>query len=220
MKVIQIPHALAIPYYKRIHYAKKVPIMLVTFGLYMEKDLVGVLSYGPPARPLNNGYGIFDGKLEMPTFELNRLCLEKNTKNQASFFVSQTLKLMKKPCCLVSYADSNVGHIGFVYQATNWLYTGLTPKRRRFVRRGKALHERTVVGTYGTSSSEGLPDDVDIEEQSGKHRYVYFLGSKKEKKLMKKLLAYPISPYPKGETTSHESGNKIRKIPSFGSMLR
>ena len=220
MKVIQIPNSLAVPWFLRIHYAHKVPIMLYTFGLYEKNNLVGVLSFGPPARPLNLGYGIFKGALEMPTFELNRLVLENNTKNHASFFVSQTFKLMKRPCCLVSYADSNAHHVGYVYQATNWIYTGLTPKRRKFVRRGKVLHERTVVGAYGTSSSEGLPDDVDIEEQEGKHRYVFFLGSKKERKLMKSLLAYPIFPYPKGETLSHESGNKVRKTPSFGARMR
>ena len=41
-----------------------------------------------------------------------------------------------------------------------------------------------------------------------KHRYVYFTG--KSKKKLRKLLKYPVQPYPKGNNTRYVLGEKIQ----------
>ena len=57
--------------------------------------------------------------------ELN-LCLQDNHRNQSSYLISQSLKLLEKLKIVVSYADTSKGHVGYVYQATNFIYTGMS----------------------------------------------------------------------------------------------
>ena len=43
--------------------------------------------------------------------------------------VSKCLKLLPRPMIIVSYSDTRQGHNGYIYQATNWIYTGLPKKQ-------------------------------------------------------------------------------------------
>jgi hypothetical protein len=87
-----------------------------------------------------------------------------------------------------------------VYQATNFIYTGLSsrfldPKvkgleHQHHATYAKGLTNAQVIEKYGA-------ENVYFEERSRKHRYVIFLGSKTERKNMAKALRYPVLPYPK-----------------------
>ena len=50
----------------------------------------------------------------------------------------------------------------------------------------------------------------EIKKGSGKHRYYYFLGDKRHKREMKKMLLerYKILPYPKGENSRYDASYK------------
>jgi hypothetical protein len=66
------------------------------------------------------------------------LIVEDNLpKNSLSFFVSSCLKELhrelKEPLCIISYSDPNAGHHGYIYQATNWLYTGESNPKKKYV---------------------------------------------------------------------------------------
>ncbi|MFA6071633.1 MAG: hypothetical protein WC810_23910, partial [Janthinobacterium sp.] len=136
------------------HYAKRIPSISFAFGLYdSEKILQGVCTFGTPCKLMNDGYCIFNGDLAMQTFELNRLVInETNKKNLLSFFVSRCLELMPKPSCIVSYADIGENHHGYIYQATNWLYTGVTDQTGGYTYYfdGDWQHPRTTVSRFGT----------------------------------------------------------------------
>jgi hypothetical protein len=140
--------------------------------------------------------------------ELNRLCVNQIDKNQTSYFVGQCLKLLPSPLTIVSYADSNQKHCGYIYQATNWIYTGLSSSEKKVFVNGQLKHRRSLNSEFGTSSVEKLKKDrinIEIEEQEGKHRYFMFLGNKKEKVEMKKALKYKILPYPKGDNKNYDA---------------
>ena len=194
------------------HYAKRVPPIELAFGLYADKILQGVCTFGMPARMLNNGYGIFDGKLEIKTYELNRLVINEGLeKNVLSYFVAECLKIIPKPCCIVSYADGNNGHHGYIYQATNWTFTGITASEKVYVdkRKGKILHARTIVEMFGSRELSVLPDWIEVsKEEGGKYRYFQFLGNKRDKKKMNDNLKYEILPYPKGNNQRYDAGFK------------
>lgn len=107
------------------HYAKRMPSISFCFGLYSDK-LEGVCSYGKPASP-NLCESICGVEHKEMVYELNRLVVNDGlAKNTLSYFVSQTLKLLSKKLIIVSFADANQGHQGYIYQATNWIYTGLS----------------------------------------------------------------------------------------------
>lgn len=195
------------------HYAKRIPAIVYSFGLYDEKLLLqGICTFGTPARMLNNGYGCFGGEIQITTYELNRLVINEGLeKNILSFFVAECLKLLPKPVCIVSYADGNNGHHGYIYQATNWIYTGITSSEKIYIntRTNDVLHPRTVVSMFGSREVEKLPDYIEIsKEESGKYRYFQFLGNKTEVKRMKKHLKYEILPYPKGNNNRYDAGYK------------
>jgi hypothetical protein len=69
--------------------------------------------------------------------ELNRLVLKYNKKNEASMLVGKSIKLLPKPKIIISYADISQNHIGYIYQATNFIYTGLSAKRKEWQMTGK-----------------------------------------------------------------------------------
>ena len=110
------------------HYAKRIPHIKYSFGLFCNKNLIGVLTIGnSPSKDLT--HHLLKGKYLNKIQELNRLCINENLdKNVLSYFVSNVFNLLPKPIILVSYADTSQNHNGYIYQATNWIYTGLSYK--------------------------------------------------------------------------------------------
>ena len=215
---------------KHKHYAKRIPLITHAFGLKDKKEnvLIGVVTYAPPARSLNDGYGCFGEENPIQTYELNRLVVEDNLpKNTLSYFVTGSLELLKsihegKPVCVVSYADANNNHHGYIYQATNWIYTGETQPVKVFydTNTKKNVHARTIVAKYGSSADESLPNNITYEyEKGGKFRYFRFLGSKGDVKFMKKILKYKVQDYPKGKNERYDSSHEVAqqvKLDLFG----
>ena len=116
------------------HYAKRMCSISYAFGLYDNKFLVGVCTFGyPPNYNYNNGSCIFNN-FKCLSLDLNRLVINEGLHNNAlSFFVSKCLKKLPKPSCVVSYADQNNGHNGYIYQATNFIYSGLSTPKYKYV---------------------------------------------------------------------------------------
>ena len=181
------------------HYALRIPQIMHAFGLVRGSELLGVVTYGIPA---NCSFS----NLEYPILELNRLVLLHNRKNEASFLIANSLRQIPTPHVVVSYADTAMGHIGCIYQATNWIYTGESASRDKFKVFGDVKHSKTIFEKYGTNSLGALRAsgvEIEAEKMPPKHRYFYPLPtSKKQKKQMTAWIdeKYGIKPYPKGDT--------------------
>lgn len=202
------------------HYAKRIPSISYAFGLYKRSILIGVCSFGRPMSP-SLTKGAFNGLYQETFLELNRLVInEGEKKNTLSFFVAQSLKFLPKPHVVVSYADTSMGHHGYIYQATNWIYTGLSAKRPDYKIKGLNLHSASITDSLGrTDKKEGIKqvellrekygDDFYMEDRPRKHRYFYFIGNKKQRKEMRSNLAYKIEPYPKGDNARYKSNYNV-----------
>lgn len=182
------------------HYMKRMPLIVYAFGLYEENKLIGVISYGPPASP-HLCRGVCGEEHALDVLELNRLCLERNEKNLASILVARSMKLLPPPKIIISYADTNIGHVGYVYQATNFIYTGLSAKRK------------DPVG-FSTSGGENSKHSrghwgKDLVDRPRKHRYVNFVGDRRQKRYLRKKLNYKAEPYPKGESKNYDAGGSV-----------
>ena len=184
-EVVQIPYEATKDWILNIHYAKRMPSISYAYGLYRYDEMVGMVSYGSPASPWLCK-GICGEEHKSDVIELNRLVLRDNLPNEASFLVSKSLKLLPKPKVVVSYADTAQDHAGIIYQATNFLFTGTTKPRT------------DMAGKDGKHSRHHLGDKTNRINRSAKHRYVYFIGTKKEKKILRSALRYDIKDqYPK-----------------------
>jgi hypothetical protein len=211
VQVIQIQPKETYQWLLEKHYAKRIPQIMHAFGLYVDGVLKGVVTYGIPASPALC-MGICGKEYSDKVLELNRLCLMENNKNESSFLVSNSIKLLPKPTIVVSYADTSQGHVGYVYQATNFLYTGLSANRVDWTIKGmEHKHSKTISdGMTLESIKEKYGDDFYYTERSRKHRYILFHGSKTDKKIMRKLLKYNIEPYPKGDSQKYDAGGNIQ----------
>jgi hypothetical protein len=210
MKVLPIKNEESYAWLLEKHYAKRIPQIMHAFGLYENNILIGVVTYGIPASP-SLCMGICGKEYFDKVLELNRVCLLDNYKNQASYLVANSIKLLPKPSIIVSYADSAQGHIGYVYQATNFIYTGLSANRVDWTVKGlEHKHSKTISdGMTLESIKEKYGDDFYYTERSRKHRYIYFHGSKTDKKVMRSLLKYSVEQYPKGESQRYNSGGSV-----------
>tara|TARA_R100000664_G_scaffold32843_1_gene48497 strand:+ start:498 stop:1187 length:690 start_codon:yes stop_codon:yes gene_type:complete len=181
------------------HYAKRIPSISYAFGIFNGKALIGICTFGsPPSNALC--VGVCGKKFKSHVMELNRLCVnDSKDKNVTSYFLSSCLKMIPKPKIIVSYADTSKNHHGYIYQATNWIYTGLSAKRtERFDKNNPNKHSKTVTQTMNYK-------ELSIRERPQKHRYIYFLGSKKQKRIYNKSLNYQIKNYPKGKNKNYDA---------------
>ena len=192
----------------KYHYSGRVPGIKYCWGLKERGKLVGCVLYSIPASyTLCNG--VCGPEYRGYVLELSRLVINTKAKNAASFLIGGSLHLLPD-AIVVSYADCNahVGHVGYVYQATNWLYTGqgnaepiwidpFTGNVVSYTRR----HIDVKAKTLGLDWTELIK-----KKTVGKHRYVTFAGGKQFKRNARKVLRYKVLPYPKGETQRHASG--------------
>ena len=180
------------------HYLHRKAPCSNAFGLFRKSQIVGVVVYGTPSSaPLRRGVAGEDFAKEV--VELTRLwCCDEAPRNSESFLVGNTIKMAGKPI-IVSYADASVGHIGYVYQATNWLYTGLSAKRTNWTVEGVDLHCQTIADKYSSAElKEIYGSKFTLVPRPRKHRYVFINAKGRDKKKIMSCLKYPILPYPKG----------------------
>ena len=202
--VLAIPFSATHTWLKNKHYAKRIPSIVHAYGVFVDGIMQGVITYGIPASP-SLTMGVCGYEYKHQVVELNRLAmLEDHDKNLASYFVSKTLKMLPKPLIVVSYADTSMGHVGYIYQATNFLYTGLSAQRTEWREVGVNTHSRSVVRNH--SLAERIEDErFTMVERPRKHRYIYITGTKQERKTILSALNYPIKEYPKGNSSRYEN---------------
>ena len=182
------------------HYLHRSASCSYAFGLFDGMELLGVAMYGKPAsRTLCDG--ICGPEESAGVMELTRLWIQDDTpKNTESYFIGQTFKLLPDEVdILVSYAEVEAGHSGTIYQATNWLYTGLSDRHLDWEIEGmEGKHARHLFKDYGgvENAKAVLGDKVKPKERGRKHRYIMFRGSKTRRKQLMSKLRYKIQPYP------------------------
>ena len=227
-KVVSIKKSETTDWFLKKHYARRLPTIDCAFGIYDNFHLLqGVCTFG---RPMSHTLisGAINGLYQDNFLELNRLVINEGLqKNVLSYFVSSCLNKLPKPLVVVSYADTSRGHHGYIYQATNWIYTGLSSKFTDYAVKGlEHMHHSSIedsVGRYDKDKNinkhqllkEKYGDLLYRKERPRKHRYFYFLGTRKQKKDMKKNLTYQIKSYPKGDNQRYDASF----IPSVQGIL-
>jgi hypothetical protein len=193
------------------HYSKRASIFWAAFALVIDNLIEGVVVYGQPSPPIQK-YAFTNREFKL--YELARLVVQTDAKNAASFLVGRSLAMLPKPNAVVSYADTEWGHSGIIYQATNWLYTGSTKSHdHAYLVDGKRIHPMTLRDKGITNPKQWAKENnIKTAPPMEKHRYFYINGTNKyENKRMLKQLAYPVqSAYPKSNKTTYDAGPILR----------
>lgn len=211
MRVEELPPQIARRYIASFHYSHTFPdSTLYSYGGFLGNTLCGVVCYGMGANKGQYTSLIPDIK-NGEYVELTRLwCVNECPRNTESKLISESLKRLPKEIKLVvSFADDSIGHLGTIYQATNFYYCGMYRGGGTTLvsEDGLKKHGR-LLGIYRQRHPEyrNIPNaelmgllGYTAEKAGAKHRYVYIRGTKKERKQMYECIKDRILPYPKGK---------------------
>jgi len=188
---------------------------IIALGYYAGNKLLGVLCYGLGAAK-NLIPSVCEGVSKDEGLELTRLfSFDWGPKNIESYMISQSFKYLQanfpKIKVLVSFADPSEGHQGTIYQATNWIYTGKSKGANFYKVNDRVTHPRTFSDLPERVKERIKSDPKNKVWKEGKHRYVYLLGSKKQRKALRKSLKLPVLPYPKCDAKG-EKKSEVEEI--------
>ena len=197
LRVQPIPLITAKKLVETHHYLHSLPGgTQLTFGVFLDNRLMGAVTLG--AGPAY-AHSLVEGASRRDCLTLTRLWLsDELPANSESRTISIVIRLLRKHTdlkFLLSYADPAHEHLGTIYQATNWLYTGLSSAMPLYdLGNGITRHSRSVAQIFGTHSVKFLSQEgreVKRIPQPAKHRYIYFLDSSWRSRLTVKILNYP-----------------------------
>lgn len=184
----------------RYHYSGVGNNAMWRWGLWHGATLLGVVAYNLPTR--DACASVFGPAHLHQVWHMGRLAMADSAPhNSESRLISGSLREIAKNhdvWGVLTYADTTVGHIGYVYQATNAIYTGLAGDSIFYTdTSGKRRSTYLDGASMGRARAEGL--GWTRHKGGKKHRYVYILGNKAERRARRALLRLPVLPYPKGD---------------------
>lgn len=169
------------------HYSGTCSAITVGYGVWYRGRLEGGIVFSAGVGRFANAYCRICKPTEI--IELTRLWIsDRVPKNAESCVVGVALRVLKKGRgrfrAVLSYADEFAGHIGTIYQASNFRYMGTTGEGASKIRIGDLIvNPRSLNSRYGTQSIERLRQILrrdDIQRVGGgtrKHVYVYPLDN-------------------------------------------
>jgi hypothetical protein len=164
----------------------------VRIGAWEDGRFIGVILFGLGATPnLSKSYGIS----MQECCELTRVALTRH-QTPVSRIVAIAIRMLKKKCpglkLIVSFADSDQGHHGGIYQAGNWIFSG-SAELDAWIIHGKKMHPRSVVAKYGTQAFDAIKKiDPHAHKIWGiKHRYLMPLDDATRKRVQSLAKPYP-----------------------------
>jgi hypothetical protein len=178
------------------------------YGIYFDGQLAGCVCLGVMIG-IGGYHGFVGEKYKKKGIQLSRgACVHWAHPHSASRLIGYALKDLKGKGYkfVIAFSDPDAGEIGTVYQATNWNYLGFGKYTGyNLIWPGGDLYMNDR--GFRTKNKGGINVDVFLKENPHlgltkkpvfpKARYMYLLGSKKEKKEMMKVLKSRIKPYPK-----------------------
>lgn len=197
LQIRPISYRMAMNMVVQYHYLHRKAPCSYAFGLFDGENLLGCICYGTPSSATLRS-GICGKDEANNVIELTRLFIKDEVgKNAESYLIGNTIRKINKEI-VVSYAEKDYGHIGTIYQATNFHYTGLSAKRTSWKVEGLDIHCQTLADKYTVDElREKFGDKFSSIDRPRKHRYVFFNCNKRRRKILLQKLKYDIEPYPK-----------------------
>ena len=208
MKIKPITSKSARKYIATYHYSKTLPDSTkYIYAGFLGNSIAGIICFGMGSSK-NQYTALIPDIKEGQYLELTRLwCPDNMPHNTESKIISESLKsLPKKYKLILSFADPSKGHLGIIYQATNWYYCGMSNKGKSLITNDGIVKHTRLLGIYKKRHPE-LRNKTNQEimdiynwkyiKSYGKHRYVMLKGSKKERKFFFNIIKNRILPYPK-----------------------
>jgi len=128
LRVKVVPKKLAKDYILKNHYMGTFPNSVVSFGIFKNRVLNGVISFGYSLSTLNKAASIIPDIKKDECLEMQRMFLSDNLGHNAeSKSLNTCLKLIKKNTgvrVVITHSGGCKNDCGIVYQASGWFYYG------------------------------------------------------------------------------------------------
>ncbi len=161
------------------------------YGIFWDGNCGGVIVFGAVSPP-----SVSESVISQPhcgkVIQLGRgACVHWAHPHSASKLIAFGLRQIEKEGwrIVIAYSDPDAGEIGTVYQASNWIYCGLSAIRPDYLN----YDGSRFVGHM----EKGIASTLQKVPRTRKGRYVYVLGSKGERKELRDALLWKSQPYPK-----------------------
>ena len=200
---------------KHWHYSRTMPpIKTVRVGVWWGDRFKGAVIFSRPCRKQHLMFGLEPQEV----CELARVALDRHEGFHVTEVVARAIKLLKERCpdlrLIVSFADPAKGHIGRIYQAGTWLYSGKSAPARILVHQGRELHRRHYTGaTFDNPRAKPPPGSVWVPVP-GKHRYLMPLDRRMRRQVERLRQPYPQPADALAEGAGHQPGQAVRARPS------
>jgi hypothetical protein len=185
---------------RKWHYNSRFPKSKIeSLGVWEDGTFIGTVIFGRGAcSKMGSPFGLDQTEV----CELLRIALVDGHKAFVSQILSLAIRKLKEHSpgikLIVSFADSAEGHLGILYQASNFFYLGARSYHALRIH-GEVRHPRAVHCIYGSragaQSIRWLRKHVDPKAERiltpPKHKYVKPLTKKMRKKLRPMALPYP-----------------------------
>lgn len=203
LKLDWCSHAAAKYAVEHWHYSKTMPkSKLAKIGVWENSEFVGVIIYGVGATSdLVKRYGL----LIHEGCELVRVAL-RDHRTQVSRIIAISLKLLKIEFnglrLIVSFADPEHHHVGAIYQAGGWIFTGMSTASYEYIYNGKRWQGRSFRNNY-----KGMENHPDVKKILGSAKYRYLMPLDDE---VRKRIEPLRKPYPKRATSSDSAASAFQ----------
>ena len=175
------------------HYAKITPTYSYAYNIYNDNsEWCGCILFGLGATvSMAKSLNCISGAC----LELQRVALNgKQGHNATSQALSMAMKEVKKDAtylqCLFSFADSKQSHIGIIYQATNWIFTGES-KSYEYGKDNVIYHQKTVSDRTKRTGKTAAELGFIRKRTMVKYRYIYPFDKQVKKLILSRKLPYP-----------------------------
>ena len=181
---------------KNWHYSKCMPVgKIVKIGVWESGKYIGCVLF---SRGASKDMGKEFGLKCIDLCELTRISLSQHI-TPVSRIIKISIMFLKKNSpklkIIYSYADPRQLHYGGIYQATNWIYVGLSSPGGaiEYFYKGKWRHQRSM-GAYfpnGTGKEWAIKNNIKIRKPTRKHKYLMPLNKEMAKKIEHLKKSYP-----------------------------
>lgn len=178
------------------HYSRKMPVgKMAKIGVWEDGEFIGVLLFGLGGGGAGDGrrYGL---ARNFEVVELQRVALREHCA-PVTRIIAIAIKMLRAQSptlrLLVSYADPAQGHLGAIYQAGNWIYTGRSADDWKIVwPSGREAHSR-IARAHVQFGIRKVVDTTGGRRVviAGKHRYLYPLDDEIRTRILPLAKPYP-----------------------------
>ncbi len=180
ISVSRVDPSTANEFLSKHHYAGYGRTATVIYGIHESNNLVAMVKFSPVVR---KEVAVSIGLDQNTAIELDRLAIhpDHQYKNFASHILSRVVRKFRKSQyqAIVSFADTEQGHHGGVYRASNWIHISDSSTSYYYIRNDEIMNKKTL---YNNAVKSGLTEKQYAESNNWskvktgiKHKFVYWL---------------------------------------------